>query len=78
MANEIDYDNMTDEQIDDILSQIDSGTFGSDDENQDGENTNLDENNESQNDDGDEISTMEILRTQRVTMMKMRILTRIS
>ena len=54
MANEIDYDNMTDEQIDDILSQIDSGTFGSDDENQDGENTNLDENNENQNDDGDE------------------------
>ena len=54
MANEIDYDNMTDEQIDDILSQIDSGTFGSDDENQDGENTNLDENNESQSEDGDE------------------------
>ena len=54
MANEIDYDNMTDEQIDDILSQIDSGTFGSDNENQDGENTNLDENNESQGDDGDE------------------------
>ena len=54
MANEIDYDNMTDEQIDDILSQIDSGTFGSDDENQDGENTNLDENNENQSDDGDE------------------------
>ena len=54
MENEIDYDNMTDEQIDDILSQIDSGTFGSDDENQDGENTNLDENNENQNDDGDE------------------------
>ena len=54
MANEIDYDNMTDEQIDDILSQIDSGTFGSNDENQDGENTNLDENNENQNDDGDE------------------------
>ena len=54
MENEIDYDNMTDEQIDDILSQIDSGTFGSDDENQDGANTNLDENNENQNDDGDE------------------------
>ena len=54
MANEIDYDNMTDDQIDDILSQIDSGTFGSDDENQDGENTNLDENNENQNEDGDE------------------------
>ena len=54
MANEIDYDNMTDEQIDDILSQIDSGTFGSDDENQDGANTNLDENNESQSEDGDE------------------------
>ena len=54
MANEIDYDNMTDEQIDDILSQIDSGTFGSHDENQDGANTNLDENNENQNDDGDE------------------------
>ena len=54
MANEIDYDNMTDEQIDDILSQIDSGTFGSDDENQDGGNTNLDENNESQSEDGDE------------------------
>ena len=54
MANEIDYDNMTDEQIDDILSQIDSGTFGSDDENQDGANTNLDENNESQSYDGDE------------------------
>ena len=48
MANEIDYDNMTDDQIDDILSQIDSGTFGSDDENQDGANTNLDENNENQ------------------------------
>ena len=54
MANEIDYDNMTDEHIDDILSQIDSGTFGSDDENQDGANTNLDENNENQNEDGDE------------------------
>ena len=54
MANEIDYDNMTDEQIDDILSQIDSGTFGSDDENQDGANTNFDENNENQNEDGDE------------------------
>ena len=54
MANEIDYDNMTDDQIDDILSQIDSGTFGSDDENQDGANTNLDENNESQSEDGDE------------------------
>ena len=54
MANEIDYDNMTDEQIDDILSQIDSGTFGSDGENQDGENTNLDENNENQSEDGDE------------------------
>ena len=54
MANEIDYDNMTDEQIDDILSQIDSGTFGSDDENQDGANTNLDKNNENQNEDGDE------------------------
>ena len=54
MANEIDYDNMTDEQIDDILSQIDSGTFGSDGENQDSENTNFDENNENQNDDGDE------------------------
>ena len=54
MANEIDYDNMTDEQIDDILSQIDSGTFGSDDENQDGANTNLDENNENQSEDGDE------------------------
>ena len=52
MENEIDYDNMTDEQIDDILSQIDSGTFGSDDENQDGENTNLYENNENQNEDG--------------------------
>ena len=54
MANEIDYDNMTDDQIDDILSQIDSGTFGSDDENQDGANTNFDENNENQSDDGDE------------------------
>ena len=54
MENEIDYDNMTDEQIDDILSQIDSGTFGSDDENQDGANTNFDENNENQGDDGDE------------------------
>lgn len=54
MENEIDYDNMTDEQIDDILSQIDSGTFGSYDENQDGANTNLDENNENQNGDGDE------------------------
>ena len=54
MANEIDYDNMTDDQIDDILSQIDSGTFGSDDENQDGANTNLDENNENQDEDGDE------------------------
>ena len=54
MANEIDYDNMTDEQIDDILSQIDSGTFGSDDENQDNGNTNFDENNENQNEDGDE------------------------
>ena len=54
MANEIDYDNMTDDQIDDILSQIDSGTFGSDDENQDGANTNLDENNENQSEDGDE------------------------
>ena len=54
MANEIDYDNMTDEQIDDILSQIDSGTFGSDDENQDGANTNFDENNENQSEDGDE------------------------
>ena len=54
MANEIDYDNMTDEQIDDILSQIDSGTFGSDDENQDGANTNLDENNENQSEDEDE------------------------
>ena len=54
MANEIDYDNMTDEQIDDILSQIDSGTFGSNDENQDNENTNLDKNNENQSDDGDE------------------------
>ena len=54
MENEIDYDNMTDEQIDDILSQIDSGTFGSDDENQDGANTNLDENNENQSEDGDE------------------------
>ena len=54
MENEIDYDNMTDEQIDDILSQIDSGTFGSDDENQDGVNTNLDENNENQSEDGDE------------------------
>ena len=53
MANEIDYDNMTEDQIDDILSQIDSGTFGSDDENQDGANTNLDENNENQNDGGD-------------------------
>ena len=54
MVNEIDYDNMTDDQIDDILSQIDSGTFGSDDENQDGANTNLDENNENQSEDGDE------------------------
>ena len=54
MANEIDYDNMTDDQIDDILSQIDSGTFGSDDENQDDENTNLDENNENHSEDGDE------------------------
>ena len=54
MANEIDYDNMTDDQIDDILSQIDSGTFGSDDENQDGANTNFDENNENQSEDGDE------------------------
>ena len=54
MANEIDYDNMTDDQIDDILSQIDSGTFGSDGENQYNENTNLDENNENQGEDGDE------------------------
>ena len=54
MANEIDYDNMTDDQIDDILSQIDSGTFGSDDENQDGANTNLYENNENHSEDGDE------------------------
>ena len=54
MANEIDYDNMTDDQIDDILSQIDSGTFGSDDENQDGANTNLDENNGNQSEEGDE------------------------
>ena len=54
MANEIDYDNMTDDQIDDILSQIDSGTFGSDYENQDGANTNLDESNENQSEDGDE------------------------
>ena len=54
MENEIDYDNMTDEQIDDILSQIDSGTFGSNDENQDGENTHLDGNNENQGEAGDE------------------------
>lgn len=54
MANEIDYDNMTDDQIDDILSQIDSGTFGSDGENQDDENTHLDENNENKSEDGDE------------------------
>ena len=54
MANEIDYDNMTDDQIDDILSQIDSGTFGSNYENQDGENTNFDENNENHSEDGDE------------------------
>ena len=54
MANEIDYDNMTDEQIDDILSQIDSGTFGSGGENQDYSNTNFDENNENQSEDGDE------------------------
>ena len=54
MANEIDYDNMTDEQIDDILSQIDSGTYGSDGENQDSGNTNSDENNENQSEDEDE------------------------
>ena len=27
MSKEIDYDNMSDEQIDEILSQIDSGAF---------------------------------------------------
>ena len=72
MANEIDYDNMTDDQIDDILSQIDSGTFGSDDENQDGASTNFDENNENQSDDGDENLNNRNLED------KMRILTRIS
>lgn len=54
MSKEIDYDNMSDEQIDEILSQIDSGTFensepedGNDfNQNEDGNNSNSNSFNE--------------------------------
>lgn len=84
MSKEIDYDNMSDEQIDEILSQIDSGTF----ENSEPENGN----DFNQNEDGSiQILTLltktkkkrkkmklkiEILRTQRMVNQKMTVLTR--
>ena len=50
MSKEIDYDNMSDEQIDEILSQIDSGTFeNSEPENGNDFNQNKDDNNSNSN-----------------------------
>lgn len=50
MSKEIDYDNMSDEQIDEILSQIDSGTFeNSEPENGNDFNQNEDCNNSNSN-----------------------------
>lgn len=50
MSKEIDYDNMSDEQIDEILSQIDSGTFeNSEPENGNEFNQNEDGNNSNSN-----------------------------
>ena len=50
MSKEIDYDNMSDEQIDEILSQIDSGTFeNSEPEDGDDFNQNEDDNNSNSN-----------------------------
>lgn len=50
MSKEIDYDNMSDEQIDEILSQIDSGTFeNSEPEDGDEFNQNEDDNNSNSN-----------------------------
>lgn len=50
MSKEIDYDNMSDEQIDEILSQIDSGTFeNSEPENGNDFNQNEDDNNSNSN-----------------------------
>ena len=50
MSKEIDYDNMSDEQIDEILSQIDSGTFeNSEPENGNDFNQNEDGNNSNSN-----------------------------
>lgn len=54
MSKEIDYDNMSDEQIDEILSQIDSGTFENSEpengnefnQNEDGNNSNSNSSNE--------------------------------
>ena len=50
MSKEIDYDNMSDEQIDEILSQIDSGTFeNSEPDNGNDFNQNEDDNNSNSN-----------------------------
>ena len=50
MSKEIDYDNMSDEQIDEILSQIDSGTFeNSEPEDGNDFNQNEDDNNSNSN-----------------------------
>lgn len=50
MSKEIDYDNMSDEQIDEILSQIDSGTFeNSEPENGNDFDQNEDDNNSNSN-----------------------------
>lgn len=62
MSKEIDYDNMSDEQIDEILSQIDSGTFensepddGNDfNQNEDGNNSNSNSFNEEEEEEEDE------------------------
>ena len=83
MSKEIDYDNMSDEQIDEILSQIDSGTFeNSEPENGNDFNQNEDDNNSNSNsfneeeEEEDENLKMETLRTQRMVNQKITMLTR--
>ena len=64
MSKEIDYDNMSDEQIDEILSQIDSGTFensepenGNDfNQNEDGNNSNSNSFNEEEEEEDENLN----------------------
>lgn len=72
MSKEIDYDNMSDEQIDEILSQIDSGTFensepedGNDfNQNEDGNNSNSNSFNEEEEEEDENLNNRNLEDTE--------------